>query len=363
MDTRGTTGLVLPGGGARAAYQVGVLKAVVAISGAERLPFDALAGISAGSINVAGLAQRVDKFADAVAHLESLWSDVRTGDVFEVDVRRMQGIFSQRKRPLALLDNTPLARLLERHVDRPAIQRAVARGRLRGVAVTASNTTTGEATTFVEANPGICFWHHDRRDSVAACIGAEHLLASSALPILFPAQRVAGEYFVDGSLRMTAPLSPAINLGASRILVIGVRHEALAPPAAVHVTPGLGEIGGYALESLFAENLNADLERLQQINLLLDMIPHWRRNHSGRRRIEVMVMRPSEDIRALAARFTTKLPRALRLFLRTLGSWGSEWRLPSYLLFEGPFCRALMDLGFRDGMRHRAALESFFAGA
>jgi NTE family protein len=360
MEFRGSPGLVLPGGGARAAYQVGVLKAVAAVLESEALPFPAIAGISAGAINATALAQHAGDFPGGVERLERIWTGMHTNDVFEIDVRRLQGLFAGRRRPIALFDNAPLARLLEREIDRGALDRAIESGHLLGLAVTASNYSSGEATSFVQASPAAKFWHHDRRDSVPARIGPEHLLASSALPLLFPAQRVGAEYFVDGSLRMTAPLSPVINLGADRVLVIGVRHEALLDERP-DLAPGLGEIGGYTLESIFSENLNADLERMQQINTLLEMVPRWRRNHSGRRRIEVMVIRPSEDVRSIAARFASRLPRSIRLFLRAVGGWGSEWRLPSYLLFDGAFGRALIDLGYRDGLHHRKALESFFS--
>lgn len=362
MEFRGTPGLVLPGGGARAAYQVGVLKAVAAVTGSRPLPFSAVSGISAGAINATALVQRADDFIEAVEALERIWTGMRAGDVYEIDVARLQGLFSRVRRPIALLDNAPLAHLLRRELDPDALGRVIAGGRLRGLAVTASNYTTGDATTFVQANAALHAWDHHRR-SVQTRISAEHLLASSALPLLFPPQRVGADWFVDGSLRMTAPLSPVINLGADRILVIGVRHEALRPGIQQLFIPGLGEIGGYLLESIFAENLDADLERAQQINTMLGMLPTWRRNHTGRKRIEVMVMRPSSDVRVIAARFSSRLPRSVRLFLRTLGGWGRDWRLPSYLLFEGVFASALIELGYRDGLRHRPALEAFFAGS
>lgn len=358
VEFLGTPGLVLPGGGARAAYQVGVLKAIAAVVHSEHVPFAAITGISAGSINAAGLAQGARDFFGAVERLERLWTGLHASDVFEVEVQRL---LSRSSRPIALFDNTPLAALLEREFDREAMARVMATGVIRGLAVTASNYTTGDATTFVHANGEALLSHHMRRDSVRALIGPEHLLASSALPLLFPPQRIGNEYFVDGSLRMTAPLSPAINLGADRILVIAVRNERPSVPDEQLHVPGIGEVGGYTLESLFSVSLNADLERMQQINHLLTLIPRWRRGRSRRRKIDVMVIRPSEDLRVTAARFSTKLPRSIRLFLRTLGGWGSEWRLPSYLLFEAAFAEELIGLGYRDGLKHRPALEAFFS--
>ena len=361
MEIRGTPGLILPGGGARAAYQVGVLKALAAVLDRDQLPFTAVAGISAGSINATAVAQHAEDFVGAVQRLEGLWANMTSSDVFEVDLGNLRALFSKEGQPLSLFDNTPLGNIVRRELDAPALQQVIASGLLRGLAVTASNCTTGEATTFIQARSDAQTWHHDRRDSVLTVLGSEHLLASSALPLLFPAQRVGDEFFVDGSLRMTAPLSPVINLGADRILVIGVRYESRAGTIGEIHAPGIAEIGGYTLESLFAENLNADIERAHQVNAMLELIPWWRRRQLKRRRIEVMVIRPSQDVRTIAARYSMKLPRTIRLFLRTLGGWGNEWRLPSYLLFEAPFTQALIDLGYRDGLKHRPALEAFFS--
>lgn len=358
----GEPGLVLPGGGARAAYQVGVLKAIAAIADCHTVPFRTIAGVSAGAINAMGLARAASDFSDAVLHLERLWTDMRPGDVFTMEYSALQKFLSRGGKPSSLLNNAPLRQLLTREVPPDgAVARHIEHGILDGVAITASNYSTGEATTFFEAQPELLAWHTRRRHSMAAVLGVPHLLASSALPLLFPAEKVGQHYFIDGSLRMTQPLSPVIKMGADRILVIGVRNETLPVGDEGVAQPGIAEIAGYTLDSLFSENLNTDIERLQSTNALVDALPFWRRRGLRRRRIEVLVIRPSEDLRKVAAEFSVQMPRGVRLFLRTVGGWGHEWRMPSYLLFDGRFARALIDLGYRDGLKQRTALQTFFA--
>ncbi len=361
MKFVGTPGLVLPGGGARAAYQVGVLKAIAAVVDSDRLPFTAVAGVSAGAINAAKLAMYAEDFAEGVAALERVWAEMHTDDVYLMDYGSLQRFLSKTDKPVSLLDNSPLVALLQREIDQDALQTSIAKGPLNGLAVTASNYTTGGVTTFVQAQGETAGWNRRRWDRVATAIGPDHVLASSALPLLFPPQRIGDAYYVDGSLRMTAPLHPVINLGADRILVIGVRNETPPDTPPELTMPGIGEIGGYVLESLFAENLNADMDRVGQMNELLGQLSWWKRRASARRHIDVMVIRPSEDLRVIASRHASLLPRGVRLFLRTVGGWGHEWRLPSYLLFEAPFTQALIDLGYRDGLQQRSALEAFFS--
>lgn len=218
----------LPGGGARAAYQVGVLKAIAAIADCHTLPFRTLSGISAGAINAMGLARRAGDFTEAVLNLERLWTGMRPGGVFSMEYSALQKFLSRHGKPVSLLNNMPLRELLTRKVaDDGAVARHIEHGILDGFAVTVSNYSTGEATTFFQAHPETLAWQTRRRHSVATTIGVPHLLASSTLPLLFPAERIGNHYIVDGSLRMTQPLSPVIKMGADRILVIGVRNESL----------------------------------------------------------------------------------------------------------------------------------------
>ena len=362
MQLNGCPGLILPGGGARGAYQVGVLKALSAVLDTDHLPFRCVSGVSAGSINAAALVERADNFADGVHHLEQIWNDMRTGDVFEMEFDALQSFLGTKDKPRSLLDNAPLGRMLERSLLGPgAVEAQIQAGLIDGFAVSASSYSSGQSVTFFQARKDLLAWHGRRREAVATAIGIDHLMASSALPVLFPAQAIGKEYFVDGSLRMTQPLSPVIKMGADRILVVGVRNETMPADDYDVAEPGIAEVAGYMLDSLFSENMNADVERMEDVNRLIDRVPWWRRRKLGKRHIRVLVVRPSQDLRTIAARFSVQLPRGIRFFLRTVGGWGHEWRMPSYLLFEGAFARELIDLGYRDGLKLRPQIEQFFA--
>lgn len=361
MQIIGSAGLILPGGGALAAYQVGVLKAIAELVDSEALPFDSLSGISAGALNATVLAQNADNFLNAASRLERIWSGLYTKDVFTLDYNLMRGFMSKTNKPHSFLNVAPLADLLHRELGNDRlVETQLQNGHLKGLAVTASNYSTGEATTFFESSIESLYWHDHRRDSVRTRIGVPHLLASAALPLLFPPQRIGNEYFVDGSLRMAEPLRPAIKMGADRILIIGVRNETLPLGNEGEHQPGVAEIAGFTLDSLFAEKLNTDIERMKQINHMLNHVNWWQRKKTGLRKIKVMVIRPSQDLRVIAARFAVKLPRGIRLFLRTVGGWGHEWRLPSFLLFEGVFARELISLGYYDGLKQRPKMNAFF---
>lgn len=362
MQINGSTGLILPGGGARGAYQIGVLKALAELTDSEALPFDSVSGISAGAINATALAQDADNFLGAVERLERIWTALSTNDVFTMDYKLMRGFMTKSNKPHSLLNNAPLAQLLQRELgEGKSVGAQLKNGHLKGLAVTASNYSTGEATTFFESSIESLYWHDRRRDSVRTRIDVPHLMASAALPLLFPPQRIGNEYFVDGALRMSEPLRPAIKMGADKILVIGVRNETLPLGDEGEYMPGIAEIAGFTLDSLFTENLITDIERMEQINRTISHVNGSSCNKTGLRKISVMVIRPSEDMRVIAARFAVSLPRGIRLFLRTIGGWGHEWRLPSFLLFEGAFARELIALGYRDGLKLQPDVKAFFS--
>lgn len=363
--------MVLPGGGARAAYQVGVLKAIAEFCPGVHGPFRVICGTSAGAINAAVIASHAHEFAYGVQRLETFWSSMHCSRIYRTDP---VGVFGSGLRwalalatggwlpvaPPALLDNRPLRRFLDRTLRLDGIDRALADGALRGVAITASAYSSARAVSFFQASDGIATWRRERRCGEAARIGVSHLLASAALPLLFPAQRLGNEYFGDGGMRMIAPLSPAIHLGARRILVIATRDERPDPPPTRPARyPAPGEIAGYLMDTIFMDTLNADLARMARINRLLLQVPEQDRARTGLEHIESLVIRPSRDLRHVTAEHSREIPWAVRLLLRTLGGWGRDWRMASYLLFESAYCQELINLGYLDGLRERVRIEAF----
>lgn len=369
------TGLILSGGGARAAYQVGVLSA---LSGLLRRPdynpFPVIVGTSAGAINAVGLGCGALDFSGAVHRLTQVWQGFRTADVYRSD---LPGVTRQawrfmwhsalgvgRRVPVALLDNQPLRELLAREMDFSGIAAAVRQNALHALAVTSFGYASAQSVTFYQGQTHIAPWFRQRRMGVPTRLSLEHLLASSAIPLLFPAVRLHQEYFGDGAVRQHAPISPALHLGARRVLVIGVSDNPGKIPAGMALqdrrTPSLAQIGIHLLNSTFIDNLETDIELLERLNRLGLVVPPEQRRRLGVEPVEVLVISPSKPLDAIAARHRRALPRALRLFLRGPGATqDSGAGVLSYLLFEADYCQELIELGYQDAMAKRAELMHF----
>jgi NTE family protein len=373
---RPRAGLVLTGGGARAAYQVGVIKAVRDILGSpKKNPFPILCGTSAGAINAASLAAQADDFNAAVATLLERWEKMRCSKIYRTDswsifksgARWLSSMMLvSHRNPVSLLDNTPLRNMLGASLSFERIQENIDSGALYAVCVTASGYTSGQSVSFFQGGSGLEGWERNQRIGAAVTMQLDYLLASSALPFIFPAVKVHREYFGDGSMRQIAPVSPALHLGADRVLVVGTGRQSVEQARArSNIYPSLAQIAGHALNSIFLDSLMVDIERLQRINRTLEAIPAETRASGSvpLRPIKVLFIAPSQPIERVAARFLHELPRSVRFLLRPTGALSrSGSNLASYLLFEEPFCRALIDLGYQDTLEREADVRSFFEG-
>ena len=370
----GRAALVLTGGGARAAYQVGVLNAIRELRGKRAgNPFPILCGTSAGAINAVALAVHAGDFGRAVRHIDRIWRGLHVHDVYRVDppalfgsgVRWGSALFGGwlvRQTPRSLLDNTPLHGLLGRVLDLAAIEPAISRGDLHAVSVTASGYSTGESLAFFQGAIDILPWRRAQRLGVRSALRIEHLMASSALPFVFPAVKIHREFFGDGSMRQLAPVSPAIHLGADRIMVIGAGRLAEEGRQRAESYPSPAQIAGHALSSIFLDTLAVDLERLHRINQTVGAMSPEQRQASGTplKPIETLVMLPSRRLDAIAGHHRKALPLLLRTVLRSFGAMRREGStLLSYLLFEPAFTQALIELGYEDAMARRGELADF----
>ena len=371
-------GLVLPGGGARGAYQVGVLKAIAELLPRDApCPFRVISGTSAGAIIAATLAAHARHFREGSISLERFWRNFHVEQVFRADTSGMlrsglhfllallSGGWLVRP-PRSVFDSRPLRATLQRHVNLARVRDALDHGHLDALAINASAYRTAWSVAFYECAGNLPAWQHTWRQGQPTELGYDHLMASAAVPFLFPAVRMGDEYYGDGAMRQVAPLSPAINLGAGKLLVVTVRdsrmRSALPPQSGggEEHGPSFGQLFGFMLDTLFMDGIQSDLERLRRDNALIAAVAGP--VPEGLRYIEPLVITPREDFGLVAARHAGELPRAVRVLLRTMGAANTAGStLLSYLLFESGYTRELIALGYADAMARRDELQAFLS--
>ncbi|WP_049722154.1 patatin-like phospholipase family protein [Gilvimarinus polysaccharolyticus] len=374
--------LILSGGGARAAYQVGVLQALAEILPADTVnPFPVICGTSAGAINAIALAAHPGNFRESVTELAQIWQSLSIGQVYRHGWSDFAKGFGQiflslfnegvgRQRPLSLLDNTPLWDLLANKIDLSNIARNIEAKKLHAISITAMGYSSGRSVSFFQGHDELEGWKRFRRAGVPTDIRLEHLLASSAIPTIFPTVRIAQEYYGDGALRQLAPISPALHLGAESLFVIGVsgnRHPnrgAGNGSKPVRHSPSMAQIVGHLLNSAFVDALENDIEHMERLNSLLEMIPpEVRAAHDLELKpVRNMIISPSKGVDAIAGRNVRYLPRSVRFFLRAIGATTKSGgaTAASYLLFSNPFIGQLMELGYQDTMWESESVKAFF---
>jgi NTE family protein len=371
------TGLVLTGGGARAAYQVGVLKAISELVFKPHCgnPFPIITGTSAGAINATVFASYAQTPRVGIKSLERVWQSFSVDQVFRSDFRGIvknaarwtKSLFVQdyhKTRQLSLLNNRPLVELLSRVVHYGNLQKAIDNHCLDAICVTASGYTSGQSVSFFQGNESIQGWKRHRRIGCKTQLERKHLLASAAIPLVFPAVKVNREFFGDGSVRFLSPLSPAIHLGAERILVVGVdpiREENTTRPRELFY-PTTADIAGHVLDSVFIDSLDSDLERIKRVNKTLNLIPEEiRKTKTNLRPIETLSISPSQDLSELSSKYFHTLPRMVKFFFRRIGIDNTEGStVLSYLLFESLYTKELIDLGYHDAMQKSGEIKDFF---
>ena len=363
-------GLLLSGGGARAAYQVGVLRAIAELYPADsKAPFSVISGTSAGSINAVALAGYNGSFCEKVQRIIDVWANFEIHHVFKSDLSCLSGQMLKwmtssilpfgigGKQPASLLDNQPLRELLVNRVDFDHIQDSIDSGELDALCVNASSYSSGQSVSFFQANSSVKEWGRAFRCGVRKNITIDTLMASSAIPVIFPAVKLGDEYYGDGSMRQNTPISPVLHLGAEKILMIGVRSKKPNPTKKDAQRPSVSQISGFIMDTLFLNSMDSDMERLERINDLNSAIAEKNRKF---RNIEHLIIYPSEDIGEIAEKLFDTLPRTFRLALKFLGiRKDNSSRLSSYLMFNKHFCSQLIELGYADAMRRKLEIENF----
>ncbi len=368
-------GLVLPGGGARGAYQIGVLKGITEILADRAInPFSVISGTSVGAINASVIASKADSFVDAVDLLNDIWGTFQTNRVYKTDnltmfksslhwlVTLVSG-GALVKNPKSLLNNSPLRTLLMENINLDHIRSNIDEGNLEAFAITAAGYSSRKSITFFQSNKKNINWEKFRRQGVESKIGTDHLMATVALPLIFPAVKIDNEFFGDGAMRHATPLSPAIRLGAEKLLIITTDNNKKNPDTDDRDHPSIGEIGGYMLDALFSSGLLSDLERLDRINQIIKHSSNGLISTASKqmKHLDYCIISPSKDINLIAEEHFNEIPYSIKLLLRGLGlRHQSRSELLSFLLFESSFTQELIKLGFQDAIEHKQHIKNIF---
>jgi len=372
------TGLILSGGGARAAYQVGVLKAIHKIlPRGDYNPFDVISGTSAGAINGIALASYAENYRIGIRHLERIWGNFECNQIYRTDFLGVSASLARMARslmvgrrfkhdPVSLLDNSPLRELLLEVIRFDNIQQAIDNNALHAIAINCSGLESGESVSFFQGHYSITNWQRERRVGARARLNIDHLMASSAIPMIFPSIRINREFFADGAVRQLAPISPALHLGAEKIMVIGVSGVAHKRKERRQQSsyPTPAKVMGHMLNAAFLDSMESDVERLRRINRTVDIIPDKIRKQQAMelKKIDLLEINPSQSIDDIAGEHAGEIPRALKM---ALGGSGNASRngsgILSYLLFSRGFCQNLMELGYNDALAREPEIRAFFA--
>lgn len=371
MSTK--TGLVMTGGGARAAYQVGVVRAIYEILRKEQNLFDVISGNSAGAINSTFLAANAQDWDSATLQLMELWQSIKPNKVFDLRAKTVSelglkwlsgtvlgGMTPKGSSANHLLDTEPLRKFLGKEIDFDLIQNNIQDGHIHGIALSTTNYNSGSSVIFYEGSRDIEDWSRSDRFSHRQKLSLDHLMASSAIPFFFPPIKVGDSFFGDGCIRQTTPLSPAIHLGADKLIAIGVRYPhnrermidlAFSP----FKNPTLGQITGVMLNAIFLDSLESDVERLGTINTMIE-----KDKAQDMKSIPILMIRPSRDLGKMTAKLTEELPKTLRYLLKGIGVSESEGLdLLSYLAFDKSYTQPLMELGYEDTYRVKDSIKRF----
>ncbi len=363
-----TNALLLTGGGARAAYQVGVLKAIASVLPRnQKSPFKVICGTSAGAINAVSMACYASCFHLGVKKTEWVWKNFKTEQVYNsswsgVFGYLLQNYFSKYRkslidRPTSLLNNAPLIELLSELIDYKRIDRNILSDHLQAIAVNASSYSDGDSISFFQSSLND-EWQRAKRKGVKTVLTTRHLLASAAIPLVFPSVKIGDGFFGDGSIHQLSPLSPAIHLGADKILIIGVeqpKEDKYYGNSEFH--PDSATITGHLLDTIFTDSLNSDLERMARVNATLE---HSKEEKTGLKKVDSMLINPSRNFNKIASKHYHNMPPAIRFLLRFAGvTKNSESALISYLMFEKPFTQELIQLGYQDGLEQIDSISEF----